>query len=190
MSTKTFQMILAIVSIILFFSCSSVKKANKFMDKAFNADSQTAVKRLRQAFPCKIDTESVFFFGSDSSDFFKLKSDSLLKIKQHVKDSIAIIYKDSCRSIQENYAQGFNLGYQVGIFDGRRHAVHDTLKITQHIKDSAEVYDMQKTVTSQAATIESLKKKNEKKLHWIFGIALGLAISVILNILQFKSKIL
>lgn len=53
----------------------------------------------------------------DSTEYYKNKIDSLGKIKQQIKDSIRIRYKDSCRESAAIFENGFNLGYKVGEYN-------------------------------------------------------------------------
>jgi len=129
--------------ILLLSGCYNSKKANKQIDNAYNKYPVLVAKKASLWFPCIITDSSTVIdtVFNDSSSFYNHTIDSLLKIKSKVKDSLAIRYKDSCRSVYDNFQQGFNLGYEVGFSYGKMGCTSDTIRIRTKItiKDTREL---------------------------------------------------
>ena len=118
------------------------RSASELTHKAIAKDAGKVREITRAVWPC-ITTDSttvleVYESGPDSSAIYRRIADSLAKVKRNYKDSISIRYKDSCRSVKDNYDNGFNLGYQVGKFEGLQDCTPDTIRIktTIRIKDT------------------------------------------------------
>ena len=188
--------ILTAISLTLtLFSCYTQKRATKQVNKAYVYYPAMVAEKTREWFPLiptttKVDT--VYKSAPDSSIFYKGRADSLLLIKQNIKDSLAIRYKDSCRSVQDNYSNGFNLGYEVGVYDGMQKCIADTLFLerTQYKEDSAKIKVWQYENAQLKEEVKELTRKNKVKGKWnlylgIFGL---LALAVIYLMYKVGSK--
>ena len=169
--------------ILLLSGCYTARKAGQQTDKAYSHYPAMVAAKSAVWFPCIITDSSTVIdtVFNDSSSFYNHTIDSLLKIKSKVKDSLAIRYKDSCRSVYDNFQQGFNLGYEVGRYEGLRDCTPDTMRIVKTIKilDSAKIFLANNEVVlvkKQLAKME--KKKNTWNtiavIGWILAI-LGFA---------------
>lgn len=170
MNKKISYLILSIISIIILFSCLTSKKANRQLNSIEIKYPEKIATFARDKYPCSVlKSDTTYIINNDSVGYFKAQSDSLLKIKQHIKDSIAIRYKDSCRSVVDSYNEGFKLGYEVGMYDGRQKPVHDTFYIRARYEDSSKI-KLEKIETAKAAAknVELTKKINTKNtLLWV-----------------------
>lgn len=177
MSKVIFYIFLTITCLILLFSCYPLKKASKQLDKAYDNYPGMVAEKTRQWFPCTISdsTTDTTFVNADSIIYLKNKVDSLQKVKQRIKDSIAIRYKDSCRTVTDNFDAGFNIGYEVGVYNGRLNALHDTIFIRKFytIKDSAELFIAQENLLDAKKVINKLNNKINSKNTWLKVIGFG-----------------
>ncbi len=171
--------------VLLLAGCQS---AEKLTHKALAKDKVKVIEIVRAIYPC-ITTDStqaiVVIKAPDSSAFFKSVADSLALIKRGYKDSIAIRYKDSCKSVQDNFDQGFNLGYEIGKNDGKQQVRTDTMVITNvyRIKDMGEV-DICNALKEEAIR----DGKTYKKAARVFAILSGLLALVAFIIFKVKRK--
>lgn len=177
------QLTAILIVTISLCACYTQKKAAKEVNKAYVNYPDMVAEKTRQWFPLiptttKIDT--VYKPAPDSSIFYKGKADSLLLVKRNVKDSLAIRYKDSCRSVQDNYSNGFNLGYEVGVYDGMQKCIPDTLFLdrTQYKEDSAKIKVWQSENSQLKDEVKELSRKNKVKGKWNLILA-GLSLLLI-----------
>lgn len=122
---KTFSTVALLVMmgllLLLWASCNPYKKLVT-RPPLTTKDSAALLARCIQILP--VDTAQAILppirpQEPDSTDYFRKLSDSLAGIKMSVLDSILIQYKDTCRSVVDQYKKGFDLGYQVGDYEGR-----------------------------------------------------------------------
>lgn len=162
MKIKIFYFILTGIVLYLLQSCSS---ATKLYNKAKYKDMPTVAKLARLDWPCIVvdsTIETNYKPSFDSSNFYKTKVDSLTKVKKSYRDSIAIRYKDTCKSVQDNFNNGFDIGYKAGVYEGKKVARIDTLYQTKtlKIKDSADIY----LLNDENVKLKSENKKLQKKI--------------------------
>ncbi len=179
MSKVIFYIILTITCLALLFSCYSVKKSGKQLDKAYDRYPALVAKKTGAWFPVKkIDSTIQITTPFDSSKIYQQKIDSLTAIKQRIKDSIAIRYKDSCRTVTDKFDEGFNLGMKIGFYEGTVHAKRDTLIITKTytIEDSSKIFLAQSKVIEAEKRIAKLEKKKDRRntVIWVLSILLAL----------------
>lgn len=194
-SKKIFYPALAIICAILLFSCYTERKAAKQVDNAYNKYEQMVAKKTRTWFPCTaIDTTVIIdtVYSKDSSAFFKAKLDSLLLVQKDDKDSISIIYKDTCKSVLDVYNKAYDLGYKAGFYQGGKDCTLDTIYIrttrTITVEDSAKIREIM--LASQKKQGQ-MQRKIDKQSFWLkfLGIAAGLLLlALIIAILIAKRK--
>ena len=80
---------------VVMLSCSPVKKANKFLSKAFHADSATVALRTRTVYPCIITASDTLTVVSDSLIYIDCPdtkpSDYFTKIDTITKEGTVVI---------------------------------------------------------------------------------------------------
>ena len=189
MSKLIFYIILLITCLALLFSCYSVKKSGKQLDKAYDRYPALVAEKTGAWFPVKkIDSTIQIVIPFDSSKIYQSKIDSLTAIKQRIKDSIAIRYRDSCRTVTDKFDEGFNLGYEVGYYEGKLKSCRDTLIITKTytIEDSSKIFLAQSKVIEAEKRIAKLEKKNDRLSSWLIAagvviLLMGLVIYLIIR---------
>lgn len=176
--------------VLLFSGCYGIKQATTDLDKAHIKYPALTAAKMQSWYPCTT-TDSSWAVDTlkaiDSSVYFKKMVDSLFLVKAKIKDSLAIRYKDSCRSMVDNFNKGFNLGYSVGEYDGKQNCVPDTIRIKTTItkKDEAEAAALQ-------IENKELHRRITLKNVWlkILGItaAIGWAFLIFITIWKFRSE--
>lgn len=175
--------------ILLITGCYGTKQATWQLDKAHAKFPALTAAKMQTWYPC-ITSDSSWAIDTikamDSSIYFKSLADSLFLVKAKIKDSLAIRYKDSCRSIVDNFNKGFNLGYSVGEYSGKQNCVPDTIRIKTKItkKDGTEAAALQ-------IENDALQRRITLKNVWlkILGItaAISWAFLIFLAIWKYKS---
>ncbi len=189
MSKLIFYIIFIITCLALLFSCYSVKKSGKQLDKAYDRYPALVAKKTGVWFPVKkVDSTIQITTPFDSSKIYQSKIDSLTAIKQRIKDSIAIRYKDSCRTVTDKFDEGFNLGMKIGFYEGTVKAKRDTLIITKTytIEDSSKIFLAQSKVIEAEKQIAKLEKKKDRLSSWLIAagvviLLMGLVIYLIIR---------
>lgn len=167
--------------ILLLSGCYTVKKAGQQVNRAYDAYPVQTIAILRAKAP-RITTDSnivyKYIYKNDSTRYYQGKIDSLSKIKAGIKDSLAIRYKDSCRSVIDNFNKGFQVGYDAGYYYGKQIAIPDTFLITKTIKirDMADSIFYTGTIIKKDAVIAKKDKKinSRNTVIWVLSILLAL----------------
>lgn len=153
-----------ITSLLLFMlvGCSSVKKANKHLDKAFNADSATVALRVRNVFPCIITATDTLVMVQDSTIYIDCP------------DTYFTAHDTITKLVTKTIHVPFNLPFK-------------TVVITKKIEDSAKIKVMLNLSKIDKTNFDNLYKKFIAKVTWIkvlFGIicTLSLVIAALLFI--------
>lgn len=186
----------------ILFGCNFFKRLDKHTPVS-TQDSLHLLKKCNAVFPYDTSgtTKLVFINKRDSIDFYQKLADSLAAIKQKVKDSIALRYKDTCTSIVDRYNEGVELGVKIGRYQGQ---VLTEQKYKAIINFNDSIYRSQTDVlkhgfsgqikqsnlerdTERIAKEKQQKSKDKWRLIALWAIIIGLC-SVVGNILQFKSK--
>ncbi len=193
---------LLIFSLVFLFGCNFFKRLDKH-NPVSTSDSLHLIKKCNAVFPYDTSgkTKLVFINKRDSIDFYQKLADSLTAIKQKVKDSIALRYKDTCTSIVDRYNEGVELGVKIGRYQGQ---VLTEQKYKAIINFNDSIYRVQTDAlkqgfltqikqaalerdTERIAKEKSQKSKDKWRLIALWAIIIGLC-SVVGNVLQFKSK--
>jgi len=114
--------ILLLLLVAVVFSCSPKYKSisvQKGTPPITTQDSNWLAGRCALTYP--VDTTKVIVLPQvpDSSNYYKNRADSIAKTKLSVIEKLKIEYKDTCRSAITKYEDGFELGYKVGVDDGK-----------------------------------------------------------------------
>lgn len=137
----------------------------------------------------------------DSTDYFKAISDSLSKVKQLVRDSILIKYKDTCTSAVRIYNEAYRLGYDIGKSDASINA-EKTYACSYRTTDSLyriqtgklkHDYNLRLIAAENAKNIaqvqtEKYRNKYSRLVKWTWGLSVAFLLAVIICILLWKFK--
>ena len=184
------RLLLFVFIAMLFSGCYTQKKASFQADKANLHYPAMMAEKTRLWYPCitkDSTTDQEISFDTDSSWYWQQQADSLLQVKRRVKDSLAIRYKDSCRSVQDNFNQGYKLGYDLGSYDARKAGIHKVTTITTRItlEDMAAV----KAEQARREKAEQLAQKTSSRLKVSLWFNLGLILlSAILILIIIKRR--
>lgn len=204
---KTFSKIALIVLIGLFLliwcSCNPYKKLAT-RPPLTPKDSAALLARCIQISP--LDTTVAHFIPQiptipDSSAFYKAISDSLGKVRQLVRDSLLIKYKDTCTSAVRIYREAYNLGNDIGTSDIRVEAeamykrasrTTDSLYQRQFAKMKSD-YNLRliseaNTTRIAQADKEKYRNKYSRLVKWTWGLSVAFLLAVIICILLWKFK--
>lgn len=170
-----------LIIILLLSGCYTAKKAGQQVNRAYDAYPVQTIDFLRKKAPC-IDTDSSiiykYIYKDDSTRYYQGKIDSLSKIKAGINDSLVIRYKDSCRSVIDNFNKGFQVGYEAGFYYGKQVAIPDTFLITKTVmvRDVADSVFYTGTIIKKDAVIAKLEKKKDRRntVIWVLSILLAL----------------
>ena len=159
--------------IVFVWSCSPSYKAHragKLVNKAMRVSKPTVAQITRDSFPC-ITT---------ASDTVSVISDSVVYIDcpQNNNNMEDYTGKDSMRTNTV-----LNKIIKVPV-----HLPIRTIRITERIEDSAKIYIAEKQSTDQVKQIDKLKIKSERRGKWNLYLIIGLLVSVLLNVIQFKRR--
>jgi len=204
---KNFSRIALAVMVGLFLliwcSCNPYKRlANR--PPITPKDSAALLARCIQMSP--LDTTDTVYMPPlpmppDSTDYFKAISDSLGKVKQLVKDTLLIKYKDTCTSAIRIYNEAYKFGYDVGKSDARVDAekiyarsyrTTDSLYRLQTEKLKHD-YNLRLIAAENAKNIaqaqgEKYRSKYAALVKWTWGLSVAFLLAVIICILLWKFK--
>lgn len=185
-----------LILILLLSGCYTVKDAINDTNKAFDKYPLETIDLLRKKAPCIPTDSSIvykYIYKDDSTRFYQGKIDSLYNVKANVKDSLAIRYKDTCKSVIYNYDKAFNTGYDAGFYYGKKNCIPDTFIVRQtyRIKDVADSIYFAVSLINAEEQILKLQKKVSRKNVWItvFGIGFALCGLFIAAALYFKLRL-
>lgn len=181
------KIILSIIVAAFLLSCYTQKKAVQQTEKAYNTYPLPVVDFFRKKVPCVTTDSSIVYryVYLDSAEYYQRTIDSLNAIKSKVKDSVAIRYKDSCKSVMDNFNEGFDIGYKIGFIKGKSQYSPDSVFITKtyKIRDVADSVFYAKSLEQANKEILSYKKKMQVRKTWVWvgwSIAFILALVVTL----------
>ncbi len=118
---RTAKYITAVLFLLVWLSCNPYKHiANR--PPLTPKDSAALLSRCIAISP--LDTNTTHFFPQlptlpDSVAYFKALGDSLLLVRQTVRERIKTQYKDTCTSVPYLYEDGFNTGFDAGYYDAK-----------------------------------------------------------------------
>lgn len=184
---------------IILFSCNPTKRAYKAIEKlppATTQDTGRLLKRSAATFPAKPpvikEGKTVIIKGKDSTAFYKGKYNEAVKSKTVTKTEIKLKYKDTCTSANDTYEQGFQLGYEVGLYDGKAKvkpcdSVYrvDTITVIPH-EYTVQLEDVKLQLRNAKDDSDKLKTECATKKTWILYLIVLCLLLAIGNILQFK----
>lgn len=162
-----------VLAAALLCGCYTEKKAQKQVDKAVKHQPEIAAETLRKAFPCitKVDTVVKIDTGYD---FIEIQCPDTPQ--PVVKVDTVIIDRKTKEKV---YLTGKIV--RVG-------APKETITITKLVKDSAEIFLLNKQIKdlTDGKLIDNQKIKNRNK--WILWLLVALIISVLFNVIKFNRK--
>ncbi len=197
-----FVLLLLIFYSVMFFGCSTktfYKGIAKHEPKTIRDTAALAI-RYSATFPSKkqVIKKGQTVYVKDTAALKKLQK-QIDSIKARPKEVITI--HDSCgKEANDGYEAGFNLGKQVGHYDGLQDCEGNTFRVDTVYKDFPETIALQyslkdslQTAQKQAITEKATIDKQDKKLTNRMITMLSLIILCLilggLNYLQYKSKI-
>jgi hypothetical protein len=171
-------------------------------------DSAALLARCLKAMP--LDTTNSHFVPQidtlpDSSAYFKALSDSLAQAKQSIKEVLSLKYKDTCTSAIAIYQDGFNIGYQMGEYEGRSRAKSETDAFYKRVMTGMDTAYQQKLwetkngyniklIAAQNAQGNADKEKEkyrgkyERLVKWTWGLSISSLLLLIICILLWKFR--
>lgn len=159
-----------VLSLVFITGCYTQKKAAKSIYKSNDVYPALTAKITRQLYPCVVKDSivEVIVVKKDSIEYYQDKIDSLLKVKTKTKDSISLIYKDTCKSVIDNFNKGYSLGYNVGFYDGKKNCTPDTIMIrtTITLKDNGDSVYFSGIIKEKQKEISTLEKRNSTIKTW------------------------
>lgn len=162
-----------VLAAALICGCYTEKKAQKQVDKAIKQKPKIAAETLRKAFPCitKIDTVVKVDTGYD---FIEIQCPD--QIEPVTKIDTIVINKVTKNKV---YLPGKIV--KVG-------AQKETITITKLVRDSAEIYLLNKQIKdlTDGRIVDHQKIKNRNK--WILWLLVALVISLLFNFIKFNRK--
>lgn len=177
---------------VVIFSCNPYKRLATHPPLSAH-DSLNLSRRCSSVFPIDTvtKTKTIIIRGKDSSRYYKHLADSILKIKQVVLEKVHNLYKDTCTTAVNQYQDGYNLGYEVGLYDGKIGNTSDTILITKTITqiDNTKLVAANITVELKSKEAEKYRVKNENKSTFIMWLLIGFGVSILVNVLQFKKPL-
>ena len=198
------QFILFLIGIALaIWLCASITSCNAYKGIAKKAptttkDTALLLKRSLATFPVKPPElkkgQTVVVRGKDSTDFYKKKYQKAINQKADTKTEIETIYKDTCQSANEVYKTGFDLGYEVGVYDGKSKCKSadtiyrvDTITVIP-IEYNIQLQDAQLQKKNAIDDFNKLQSKCDRKTTWLWYLIVICLCLLMGNILQFKFK--
>lgn len=153
--------------------CYSEKKAQKQIDKAVQKRPEVAAESLRKAFPCMTKVDTIVKIDT-GYDFIEIQCPEIPEPVTKV-DTI-IINKGTKEKV---FLPGKII--RVG-------APKETITITKLVRDSAEIYLLNKQISdlTKGKLIDNEKIKNRNR--WILWLLVALIISILFNIIKFNRK--
>lgn len=193
--------IIIIFLCFLFISCNPTKRAYKQIAKLppiSIKDSLRLSQRSLATFPVKPPVlkpgKPTVIVKQDSALKYRKLADSLAKLAPKTIKEIQVKYQDTCTTAVDTYTEGYNVGYRIGLYDGKSScppSTEITKTDTLQISDPAQavlIGKLQIEGREAADTIEQLNSKlkaKNKLIAWLFGIS---GILALLLFLLFKSK--
>lgn len=192
---------------LIWLSCNPYKQlASRPPETA--KDSARLLARCIQILP--LDTTGSHFIPQidtlpDSSAYFKAILDTLAKRGVVVKDSLIVKYKDTCTSAIAIYQDGFNIGYQMGEYEGKRKAKSEVDGFYKRVmtgmdsafqiklRETRNGYNIRLIASDNAVGIaekdkEKYRGKYERLVKWTWGLSVGFLLMVIICILLWKFR--
>lgn len=188
-------------TVLAFVACNPTKRAYKGIAKyppATNMDSGRLAARSLLTFPPDKSVDEIkigdpiIIKAVDSTDYYKILLDFLQKRKDSSEQSIAIMYRDTCKDADDIFKEGFELGKDFGFTNCRaRQRSADTIKRIDtlfRVSPAFQVEIGQTKIQLNNCTTENvmLTKKNANKAQWIWILVVACLVLLLLNILQFK----
>lgn len=172
-------------------SCYSERKASWQTDKAYSHYPEIVASKAKAWFPCIVtdsNTNTIIIPADDSSDYFKARIDSLTKTKAVVKEKIITTYKDTCKSVEYRWEEGYNFGYDLGYAEGRKSCKPDTILKTTTItvQDEREIAILQNELSDANRKIGV--KTTWVKIFAIAGLIGWLTAIVLFLLIRKKDK--
>lgn len=189
--------LLAFALLFYLTSCSPYKRiATK--PPLTTKDTARLLKRSLATFPVKPpvikEGKTIVVKGKDSTDFYKKKYQKAINQKQDTKTEIETIYKDTCTSANYVYEEGYNLGYDVGLYDGKKECKGadtiyrvDTITVIP-LEYNVQLQDAQLQKRNAIDDLNKLQSKCDRKTAWLWYLVVLCLCLLIGNILQFKFK--
>jgi hypothetical protein len=197
--TIAWMMFLIASFTFIFSGCNVEKKAQKKFDKAYKASPKIVQQNLSKLFPPKPPVikqgKTIYIQRLDSIKYYKNLADSLKKLPKQI-----ITLQDSCgKEANESYNSGFDMGYSVGIFEGKSKCIPPTERTDTAYQPTPEqqvemdntklkLSEAQKQAIIDKAVIAKQKDKIAFKNNlWLSFLSLFL-LSVLGNVIQYKFK--
>lgn len=184
--------ILLPVIILIMIGCNPYKRLAK-RPPLTGSDTLRLSQRCIAAFPMPeqeyIKGDTVYI-SPDSLTYWQIKADSFKNAEPLKITELQIKYKDTCTSVMDEYKNGFDLGYQVGLYEGKKSVkpIHDLRVDTVIRKDTREVAAANIIIRKQQDDVEKYRGRAEGRGRWNMWLIIALAVSLIVNILLWKFR--